>query len=96
MAAAEWAVTLLPRAERQLDQLGDRERQPCLDELEDMEQGYFGDSAPLRGHRTFERLKFYQKSCRLIYRINHRDRRILVTRIARRDEKTYKGFDPEA
>ena len=45
MAAAEWAVTLLPRAERQLDQLGDRERQPCLDELEDMEQGYFGDSA---------------------------------------------------
>ena len=54
MAAAEWAVTLLPRAERQLDQLGDRERQPCLDELEDMEQGYFGDSAPLRGHRTFE------------------------------------------
>jgi len=41
-------------------------------------------------------LKFYHKGCRIIYRINRRDRRILLTRIAKRDEKTYKGFNPEA
>jgi len=94
MAAAEWRVTVLPRAEKQLGRLGDRERAACLDELEDMEQGYFGDTAPLRGHRNFERLKFYRKAYRIIYRINRRDRRILVTRIAKRDEKTYRGFNP--
>lgn len=94
MAAGNWQVEVLPRARKQLRQFEDRIREACLDELEDMEQGYFGDSAPLRGHRDFARLKFYRKAYRIIYRINRRDRKLLVTRITRRDEKTYRGFNP--
>lgn len=89
-----WKVDLMPAASRQLDGLGDRERRACLDELQDMAGGYFGDVVPLRGHRDFERAKFYRKAYRIIYRINRRTGRILVTRIAKRDEKTYKGFNP--
>ncbi len=94
MADAEWKVDLTPRAVRQLGQLGDNQRQECLDELEGIEQGYFGDFTPLRGHRTHQRLKFYRKAYRIIYRINRRDRRILVTHIGKRDAGTYKGFNP--
>jgi mRNA-degrading endonuclease RelE of RelBE toxin-antitoxin system len=92
--AANWKVDVMKRAKKQLDRLGDREREACITELQDMEGGYFGDAAPLRGHRNYQRSKFYRRAYRIIYRINRRDRRILVTRIVRRDEQTYKGFNP--
>jgi mRNA-degrading endonuclease RelE of RelBE toxin-antitoxin system len=88
----KWQIDLLPEAERQLSDLDDLVRAACLGELEDMEQGYFGDTQPLRGHRGFERTKFYRKAYRIIYRINRRDRRILVTRIGHRSDSIYKGY----
>lgn len=82
-------------ADRQLDQLNDRQRSECLDILEDMEEGFFPDGAiPLRGHRNFERAKFYGKAYRIIYRIDRRNRIIRIVRIVKRDAGTYKGFNP--
>ena len=95
MAAGKWKVTLRPQADRQLDELTDRQRAECLDVLEDMEEGYFLDTVTLRGHRAFERAKFYSRGYRIVYRINRRDRHIRITRIGKRDETIYKGFNPE-
>jgi mRNA-degrading endonuclease RelE of RelBE toxin-antitoxin system len=88
-----WTVKLLRRAARQLDALPDRPRAMCLDLIDDLRHGEFWtDTVPLRGHRNFERTRF--GAYRMIYRVNHSSKTVLVTRIVKRDEKTYKGFNP--
>lgn len=89
-----WTVRLLRKAERQLDQLPDRPREACLDLIDELRHGDF-DAIPLRGYRQFERSRFYRGAYRMIYRINHKTRTVLITRIVKRDETTYKGFNPE-
>jgi mRNA-degrading endonuclease RelE of RelBE toxin-antitoxin system len=90
-----WVVKLIPNSRRQLQELPDALREACLDVIEDLREGEFpSDRTPLRGHRMFERLKFHRKAYRMIYRINSRTRTIVITRIVKRDERTYKGFGP--
>jgi mRNA-degrading endonuclease RelE of RelBE toxin-antitoxin system len=89
-----WTVKLLQRAARQLDDLPDRAREECLDLIDDLRHGEFwSDTVPLRGHRNFERTRF--GSYRTIYRVNRRAKTVLITKIVKRDEKTYSGFNPE-
>lgn len=90
-----WTVKLPNRVIRQLDVLDDGPREACLDLIEELRTGDFEDRAvPLRGHRKVERIRFYRDAYRMIYVIDRRNRRIVITKIAKRDEKTYKGFNP--
>ena len=90
-----WTVKLLPRAVQQLDGLPDRARESCLDLIDDLRHGdFWADTVPLRDYRTFERTRV--GAYRVIYRVNRSSKRVLITRIAKRDEKTYRGFNPGA
>ena len=90
-----WTVKIPNRIVRQLDALEDGPREECLDLIEELRTGEFEDrTEPLRGHRKLERIKFYRKAYRLIYSINRKSRRIVITRITKRDEKTYRGYNP--
>lgn len=89
-----WTVKLLRRAVRQLDGLPSGPRETCLDLIDDLRHGEFwADTIPLRGHRNFERTRF--GSYRMIYRVNRSAKTVLITKIVKRDEKTYSGFNPE-
>lgn len=95
MAGGRWKVSLRPRADRQLRKLDGQQQSECLDILEGMEEGYFPeDRISLTGHRNFERAKFYRNAYRIIYRVDRRNRAVRVTKIIKRDEKTYAGFNP--
>ena len=91
---AAWRVKLIRRAVRQLDELPDGARRDCLDLIEELRMGDFEDRAlALRGHRRFERIRFHREAYRMIYRIDRQKRMIVITRITKRDEGTYKGFN---
>jgi mRNA-degrading endonuclease RelE of RelBE toxin-antitoxin system len=92
---AVWTVKLAPQAQRQLSKLQAGPRESALDLIDELRHGDFPrETIPLEGHRNFERVKFYGRSHRMIYRINHKARTILILRIGKRDAKTYKGFNP--
>ena len=92
----EWTVKLHPDAENELDELPDHIRRSAIEELDALRDGEFSpNTIPLRGHRGHERLNFYHNAYRMIYRINRKQRSIVITRIRKRGEKTYAGYDAE-
>ncbi len=92
---AVWTVKLAQQAQRQLGKLASGPRESALDLIDELRHGHFAsETIPLRDHRNFERVKFYGRSHRMVYRINYKARTILIIRIGKRDAKTYKGFNP--
>lgn len=90
-----WTVRLRPDAERQFGRLPKAVQRDCMSLLDELaESGSAWDGEQLRKHERFERAKFHSGRFRIIYRVDKRNRVIRVTRIAKRDSKTYKGFNP--
>jgi mRNA-degrading endonuclease RelE of RelBE toxin-antitoxin system len=90
-----WKVTLTAEAQRQFARLPKSIQRDCASELLDLrETGTTWGSEQLRKHERYERSKFGSGRYRIIYRVNKSRRTILIARIAKRDSKTYKGFNP--
>ena len=92
----EWTVRLHPDAEKELEELPDDVRRSAIEELDSMRDGELSpNTIPLRGHRDHERLRFHHNAYRMIYRIDRKRQSIMITRIRKRSEKTYAGYNPE-
>jgi len=90
-----WKVRLTTQAQRQFTKLPKAIQRECASLLLDLrESGTTWDSEQLRKHERYERAKFASRRYRILYRVNKTRRTILVARIAKRDSKTYTGFNP--
>ncbi len=90
-----WKVTLTADAQRQFANLPKPVQRDCVSELRDLrDSGSVWNGDRLRKHERFERGKFHSGQYRIIYRVSRSTRAVVVTRIAKRDAKTYKGFNP--
>ena len=88
-----WAVRLTPQARRQLKQLDENIREDAISVLLDLEDGMFpAETIQLRKHERYERVKFAGNRFRIVYRIDRKNKRILVTVIRKRNENPYKGY----
>ena len=89
-----WTVKLFGEAERDLAVLDRNVQEAALDTLQELaEDPFLEGSMPLRGHRDYYRVRFHRDRYRLIYRVSKSQRKVVVTRISRRDSKTYVGYD---
>jgi mRNA-degrading endonuclease RelE of RelBE toxin-antitoxin system len=57
------------------------------------EDPFLEAALPLKGHRNHYRVRFYGDQYRIIYRVSHSQRKVIVTRIRRRDSATYTGYE---
>lgn len=88
-----WRVKLTPVAKRQLKRLEEDDRLDAIGLLLDLKEGIFpSDKVQLHTHERYERVKFSRNQFRIVYRINQKQKTILVTRIRPRDKDTYSGF----
>ncbi len=85
-----WKSQLLGGAEHEYAALGDAVRAAALTALDQLAQDPFQDSSEMvrRGHY---RTTFYRGQYRMIYKAVKSPRQVIVTRIRRKDEKTYLG-----
>ena len=89
-----WKLSLQQGAQGDYDRLVDSVRQEALAILFELAGNpYLEDAAPIRGHRNHYRLRFYRDQYRMIYRVSRSQRKVVVTRIRRRDESTYIGYE---
>jgi len=85
-----WKSQLLGGAEHEYAGLGDAVRTAALAALDQLARNPFQESAEMVG-RGHYRTTFYRGQYRMIYRVLKSSRQIVVTRIRRKDEKTYLG-----
>jgi mRNA interferase RelE/StbE len=92
---AHYRVRLTPAARRQLDRLSG----PSLAAVRGTILGLASDPRPpgaakLAGTRDIWRirLRIDGQPWRIVYQVRRRDRVVIVTRVARRDEGTYRGL----
>ena len=89
-----WKGRLLSETAREYDGLSDAVRRAALSVLYEL-----ATEPPLKGsssvgdHRGYYRKAFYRDQCRMIYKISKSRREVVVTRIRRKDEKTYVGHE---
>jgi len=62
---------------------------PILDELAG--DPFLEASSAVEGHRGHYRTPFYRGQYQMIYKVSKSQRKVVVTRIRRKDEKTYVG-----
>jgi mRNA-degrading endonuclease RelE of RelBE toxin-antitoxin system len=87
-----WKSQLLGGAEHEYAGLGDAVRAAALSVLDQLARDPFqGGSASLR--RGHYRMTFYRGQYRMVYKVAKSRRRLVVTRIRRKDEKTYLGHE---
>ena len=61
--------------------------------LEELAEDPFSEGVlALRGHHDHYRLRFYGNQYRVIYRVSKTQKKVVVTRIRRRDQSTYSGY----
>ncbi len=90
-----WKIKLESAAKRELKRLDEDIRDEAVAVLQDLADWHFPPgSERLRKHERFERLKFYRDQYRIIYRIDKKQKQIVVTRIRLRDKNTYRGLNP--
>jgi mRNA interferase RelE/StbE len=92
---ADYRVLLTPAAQRQLDRLSG----PPLAGLRGVILGLANDPRPPgaaklagMGNLWRIRLRVDGKPWRIVYQVRQRERLVIVTRVARRDEGTYRGL----
>ena len=87
-----WKSQLLGGAEHEYDALGDAVRAAALSALDQLARNPFqeGSTEVRRGHY---RMTFYRGQYRIVYKVVKSRRQLVVTRIRRKDEKTYLGHE---
>jgi len=89
-----WKSRLLSETEREYAGLADAGRAAALAVLYDLAADpLLIASSAVGGHRGYYRTAFYRDQCRMIYKISKARREAVVTRIRRKDEKTYVGHE---
>jgi mRNA-degrading endonuclease RelE of RelBE toxin-antitoxin system len=89
-----WKLKLRSDAQKEYDALDDFVREEALSILSELAENPFPeDAVPLRGHRDHFRLRFHDGQYRLIYRLSRSQQKVVVTRIRRRNDGAYKGYE---
>ena len=89
-----WKIELLPSAQNEFDALSDAVRDEALAIFSELaEDPFMETAAPMRGHRNHFRVRFYRDRFRIIFRLSHSQRKVIVIRIRSRNAATYKGFE---
>src|SRR5437016_5319957 len=87
-----WKSQVLGGAEHEYAGLGASVRAAAMSALDQLTQDPFhGGSASLR--RGHYRITFYRGQYRMVYKVAKSRRRLVVTRIRRKDERTYLGHE---
>jgi mRNA-degrading endonuclease RelE of RelBE toxin-antitoxin system len=91
-----WKALLLSQAEKEYDALSDAVSAAALVVLyklaaDPMLEG----SSAVGGHQSYYRTAFYREQYRMIYKVSKSRCEVVVTRIRRKDEKTYRGYEPQ-
>jgi mRNA-degrading endonuclease RelE of RelBE toxin-antitoxin system len=91
-----WRIRLLSQAEKEYDALSEAVRAAALAVLDALAEDPFPEGAlAVGGHRNLYRVRFYRDQYRMIYSVSKSQRKIVVTKIRRRNEKTYRGYEPQ-
>jgi mRNA-degrading endonuclease RelE of RelBE toxin-antitoxin system len=91
-AVLPWKSQLLSGAEKEYDALRDSVRATAMAFMRGLAEDPFPTGAlPLGKHRGHYRAPFYRDQYRMIYKVSKSQRAVVITRIRRKDEKTYAG-----
>jgi hypothetical protein len=89
-----WKSLLLSETEREYDGLGVAVRAAALAVLYELAADpLLKGSSAVGSHRGYYRKAFYRDQCRMIYKVSKSRHEVVVTRIRRKDEKTYVGHE---
>jgi len=90
----DWKSQLLSGMEKEYDRLREAVRAAALTALDELTRDPFREgSSAVNGHRGHYRTPFYRGQYRMIYKASKSQRTVVVTRIRRKDEKTYLGHE---
>jgi|KBSSwiStaDraftv2_1062776.scaffolds.fasta_scaffold2244715_1 mRNA-degrading endonuclease RelE of RelBE toxin-antitoxin system len=90
--ANRWKSQLLSGTEKEYDGLAEAVRASALATLDELAGDPFLEaSSAVEGHRGHYRTPFYRGQYQMIYKVSKSQRKVVVTRIRRKDEKTYVG-----
>ena len=94
MDIAEWKVEILPSAQKDLDGLDDRVRFEAMKTILDLADDPFpAGFIPMEGFVDLYRIKFYSEQFRIVYQVQERRRKVIVTRVGPRGT-IYSGLFP--
>jgi mRNA-degrading endonuclease RelE of RelBE toxin-antitoxin system len=87
-----WKSRLLSGAEKDYDALRDSVRATAMAFMRGLAEDPFPMGAlPLGKHRGYYRAPFHRDQYRMIYKVSRSERALVITRIRRKDERTYAG-----
>ena len=87
-----WKVKVLPRAQKEIDQLPDSVRPEALQAIQDLaEDPLPPDSILMRGYSHSRRIRFHGNQYRILYHVSESQKTVYVFRVRPRAD-AYRGL----